>query len=169
MEGLEATAVSQESGQLELGGTPGATGSWKGCGCRGRGEGLGPQEVPQGPWGPRRRGCGLEWAARGGVQENWGLRPQDTRPTGSLQDRTGGGLTQRGSPRCALGVERPSRPGRVQEGGTWTALSSLSEGLARAASRAVVVVPVLEPRKRGYARSRLITPTPGGAGGHHGP
>ena len=68
-----------------------------------------------------------------------------------------------------MGVERPSRPGRVQEGGTWTALSSLSEGLARAASRAVVVVPVLEPRKRGYARSRLITPTPGGAGGHHGP
>lgn len=42
------------------------------------------------------------------------------------------------------------------------------EGLARAASRAVVVVPMLEPSKRGYTRSRLITPTPGGARGQHG-
>lgn len=42
------------------------------------------------------------------------------------------------------------------------------EGLARAASRAVAVVPMLEPSKRGYARSRLITPTPGGAGGQRG-
>lgn len=57
----------------------------------------------------------------------------------------------------------------MREGGTWTALISISEGLARAASRAVVVVPMLEPKKRGYARSRLITRTPGGARGHHGP
>lgn len=56
----------------------------------------------------------------------------------------------------------------MREGGTWTALSSMSAGLARAASRAVVVVPMLEPRKRGYARSRLITLTPGEARGHHG-
>lgn len=34
-------------------------------------------------------------------------------------------------------------------GSTWTAKSSMSAGLARAASRAVVVVPMLEPRKRG--------------------
>lgn len=42
----------------------------------------------------------------------------------------------------------------------------MSAGLARAASRAVVVVPMFEPRKRGYALSMLITPTPGGVRGH---
>lgn len=47
------------------------------------------------------------------------------------------------------------------------ALSSMFEGLARAASKAVVVVPMLEPSKRGYTRSRLITPTPGGARGQN--
>jgi len=45
---------------------------------------------------------------------------------------------------------------------TCRAAGSLSPGLARAARRAVVVVPMLEPRVSGYALSRLITPTPEG-------
>lgn len=45
---------------------------------------------------------------------------------------------------------------------TCMAAASLFPGLARAASRAVAVVPMLDPRVRGYARSRLITPIPKG-------
>lgn len=45
---------------------------------------------------------------------------------------------------------------------TCRAAASLLPGLAKAASSAVAVVPRLEPRVRGYARSRLITPIPGG-------
>lgn len=66
------------------------------------------------------------------------------------------------------GCKGPGGRGGGRKGGTWMALDSMLAGLARAASRAVVVVPMLEPSKRGYARSRLITPTPGGARGHHG-
>ena len=81
----------------------------------------------------------------------------------------GGGVGQEGAESKGeapgLGSEGAGEGG---EGGTWRALSSMSAGLARAASRAVVVVPMLEPRKRGYARSRLITPTPGGTGGGGG-
>lgn len=43
---------------------------------------------------------------------------------------------------------------------TWQAADSLSPGLASAARIAVVVVPMLEPRVKGYALSRLITPSP---------
>ena len=39
-------------------------------------------------------------------------------------------------------------------------LASVSPGLANAASIAVVVVPILDPRDRGYALSMLITPIP---------
>lgn len=76
-------------------------------------------------------------------------------------------LSPGGSPRPGVGVGGAGGQGEAREGGTWRALSSMSAGLARAASRAVVVVPMLEPRKRGYARSKLISPTPGGAGREH--
>lgn len=42
----------------------------------------------------------------------------------------------------------------------------MSPGLARAARMAVVVVPMLEPRVSGYARSMLITPRPVGEAPH---
>lgn len=47
------------------------------------------------------------------------------------------------------------------------AAASLFPGLASAASRAVAVVPMLDPRVRGYARSRLITPIPEGDSRKH--
>ncbi len=37
---------------------------------------------------------------------------------------------------------------------------SVSPGLAMAANIAVVVVPILDPRERGYALSSFITPIP---------
>lgn len=37
---------------------------------------------------------------------------------------------------------------------------SFSTGLAMAANIAVVVVPILDPRERGYALSSFITPIP---------
>lgn len=55
------------------------------------------------------------------------------------------------SPRRAGAVTSLCRAGNRETmvGSTWTAKSSMSAGLARAASRAVVVVPMLEPTKRG--------------------
>ncbi len=52
---------------------------------------------------------------------------------------------------------------------TWHAAGSFSLGLARAARMAVVVVPMLEPKVKGYALLRLITPMPAGVrDGHTG-
>jgi len=43
---------------------------------------------------------------------------------------------------------------------TCNELSSFSPGLAMAANIAVVVVPILDPRERGYTLSTFMTPIP---------
>lgn len=91
----------------------------------------GSPRCPPGPWGPRR------WAAGLGRQMEVG--PGELRPAGGRPQL----------PVCRAGCgDWGARRGRA-EGSTWRALDSIFGGLARAASRAVVVVPMLEPSKRG--------------------